>query len=396
LIRLGYDVDISDKRKQEPLEFEPVTEDEFVFYKNDKEIRLRDYQLEAVNIALQNHCGIFEMATGSGKTFTCASIAKKYKEFGRVLVIVPTTGLVSQTAKGFRELGLDCGEYCGDKKTMGDVIVSTWQTLNNYRELFSDTICVICDEAHRAKADILFDIMTNAGKDVPHRFGFTGTLPKEELYEKQLIAAIGERLYYIGSKELQDRGDLAQCHIDVVQFQDPRKKVFDDYIEENKFIMNDEFRLKQTADLIRDLSKTGNTIAIINNIDPGKKLAKYISDDTVFISGKMKADKRQEYYDAMTKDSNKVYVCIKSAFATGTDIPELNNLVFYEIGKSYETTIQAIGRVIRLGEEKDTSKIYDVCSNTKYSKVHLRERKKHYKEKEYPFTITKVPLNVDT
>jgi superfamily II DNA or RNA helicase len=160
--------------------------------------------------------------------------------------------------------------------------------------------------------------------------------------------------------------------------------------------MNDEFRLKQTADLIRDLSKTGNTIAIINNIDPGKKLAKYISDDTVFISGKMKADKRQEYYDAMTKDSNKVYVCIKSAFATGTDIPELNNLVFYEIGKSYETTIQAIGRVIRLGEEKDTSKIYDVCSNTKYSKVHLRERKKHYKEKEYPFTITKVPLNVDT
>ena len=44
-------------------------------------LKLRDYQIEAINNWFENSCrGIFEMATGTGKTFTALSAFKKLSD----------------------------------------------------------------------------------------------------------------------------------------------------------------------------------------------------------------------------------------------------------------------------------------------------------------------------
>jgi len=78
--------------------------------------------------------------------------------------------------------------------------------------------------------------------------------------------------------------------------------------------------------------------------------------------------------------------------AVGINIPRIFNLVLLEPGKSFVRVIQSIGRGIRKAEDKDHVEIWDITSACKYSKRHLIERKKFYKEAKYPFAITKVNI----
>jgi hypothetical protein len=45
---------------------------------------------------------------------------------------------------------------------------------------------------------------------------------------------------------------------------------------------------------------------------------------------------------------------------------------------------------VRKADDKDHVEIYDFTSTAKFSKRHLTERKKFYKEANYPFSIEKV------
>jgi len=76
--------------------------------------------------------------------------------------------------------------------------------------------------------------------------------------------------------------------------------------------------------------------------------------------------------------------------AVGINIPRIFNLVLLEPGKSFVRVIQSIVRGIRRAEDKDFVQIWDLTSSTKYAKKHLTERKRFYKEAQYPFTINKV------
>jgi superfamily II DNA or RNA helicase len=76
--------------------------------------------------------------------------------------------------------------------------------------------------------------------------------------------------------------------------------------------------------------------------------------------------------------------------AVGINIPRIFNLVLVEPGKSFVRVIQSIGRGIRKADDKDFVTIHDLCASTKYSKRHLTERKRFYKDAQYPFSVKKV------
>jgi superfamily II DNA or RNA helicase len=76
--------------------------------------------------------------------------------------------------------------------------------------------------------------------------------------------------------------------------------------------------------------------------------------------------------------------------AVGINIPRIFNLVLIEPGKSFVRVIQSIGRGIRKADDKDFVTIHDFCASTKYSKRHLTERKRFYKDAQYPFSVKKV------
>jgi superfamily II DNA or RNA helicase len=154
-------------------------------------------------------------------------------------------------------------------------------------------------------------------------------------------------------------------------------------------LVTDEKRLAYIGNHIKEVSKNGNTLVLVNRIDTGNKLIANIPD-AVFISGAVKLTDRKEEYDEIKTSSSKVIVATYGVAAVGINIPRIFNLVLIEPGKSFVRVIQSIGRGIRKAEDKDFVQIWDITSTCKYAKRHLTERKKYYREAQYPFTITKV------
>ena len=74
-------------------------------------VHMRDYQNRAYeNWANQNYCGIFDMATGTGKTYTAlAAICKLYEKLGKDLVVIivcPYQHLVEQWKTDIEAFGM--------------------------------------------------------------------------------------------------------------------------------------------------------------------------------------------------------------------------------------------------------------------------------------------------
>lgn len=103
----------------------------------------------------------------------------------------------------------------------------------------------------------------------------------------------------------------------------------------------------------------------------------------------MKSTDRKSAYKEINEATNSITIATYGVAAVGINIPRIFNLVLLEPGKSFVRVIQSIGRGVRVAKDKDFVQIWDVTSRCKFSKRHLTERKKFYKEAEYPFSIEK-------
>ena len=115
--------------------------------------------------------------------------------------------------------------------------------------------------------------------------------------------------------------------------------------------------------------------------------------DSTFVKGDVKLKDRKDTYDEIKEGTNKVIIATYGVAAVGINIPRIFNLVLIEPGKSFVRVIQSIGRGVRKAKDKDFVQIWDLTSTCKFAKRHLTQRKKFYKEAQYPFTIEKVDWN---
>jgi superfamily II DNA or RNA helicase len=412
LVDSGYEIDVEDQRSPVDLQFTKVTENYWADQgktwpkghpAEGQPIILRDYQAEAINKFLQNPQCLQEIATGAGKTITTATLSNCVEKYGRSIIIVPNKSLVEQTEEDYINCGLDVGVYYGDRKELGRThTICTWQSLNvldkksknfedamTLKEFFTDVVAIIVDEVHQAKAEVLKNILTRDLATCPIRWGLTGTIPKEKYESESLLASIGPVIGQLSARELQEKGVLANCEVKILQTIEIKE--FRDYQSELKYLVTDEDRVKWMADKITNISQTGNTLVLIDRIETGKKLLENIPEAD-FVSGTVKSAERKETYDEIKTSDNKIIVATYGVAAVGINIPRIFNLVLVEPGKSFVRVIQSIGRGIRKAEDKDFVQIWDITGGTKYAKRHLTQRKKFYKEAQYPFNIQKVSL----
>jgi len=406
-------VDIEDNRHPVKLDFEPVTEsywaDQGVQWPKGhpaegEDIMLRDYQVEAINNFLKNPQSLQQIATGAGKTITTATLSKCIEPYGRSLVIVPNKSLVEQTEEDYINCGLDVGVYFGDRKMLGKThTICTWQSLNILDKKFKDgsavlslaefldgVSAVIVDEVHQAKAEVLKNLLTRNLKNAPIRWGLTGTVPKEKFEFESIHASLGPVIGQISAKELQDKGVLSQCHVNIVQLIDTVAHA--GYQEELKYLVTNKARVEYIAKLMNNVRQEGNTLILVDRISAGQALAELIPGAT-FVSGAVKVKDRKETYDTIREGDNEVIIATYGVAAVGLNIPRIFNLVLLEPGKSFVRVIQSIGRGVRKAKDKDFVQIWDLTSTCKFAKRHLTARKKFYKEAQYPFTIEKVDWN---
>ena len=405
----NYDIELDDQRDYKTtFEFEQVTENSFNHHtwpkthpRAGEPVLLRDYQVEIVNNFLVNPQCMQEVATGAGKTIMTAALSQRCEAHGRSIVIVPNKSLVTQTEADYKNLGLDVGVFFGDRKEFGRThTICTWQSLNillkntknataniSIGDFLEGVVCVIVDEVHMAKADALKTLLTGVMSRVPIRWGLTGTIPKEKFESQSLLVSIGPVISQLAASELQDRGVLAQCHVNIVQLVDHAE--FTNYQSELKYLLEQEDRLSTIANLVRQVNATGNTLVLVDRIAAGQALVAQL-DDAVFVSGSTKAGDRQSEYDEIATSTGKIIVATYGVAAVGINLPRIFNLVLLEPGKSFVRVIQSIGRGIRKAEDKDHVEIWDITSTCKFAKRHLTKRKQFYKEANYPFTQEKL------
>ena len=247
----------------------------------------------------------------------------------------------------------------------------------------------VVSNCHMAKADVLKTMLTGVFSDIPIRWGLTGTIPKDLTDQVSLLVSLGPVVGKLGAKELQDKGVLANCHVNIIQMKD--NKEFSNYQAELKHLLEDEKRLDKMASLIKEINKTGNTLVLVDRVNAGKELVNRL-DNAVFVNGNTKLTERKEEYDEVATSDDKIIVATYGVAAVGINIPRIFNLVLIEPGKSFVRVIQSIGRGVRKAEDKDFVQIWDICSTSKFSKRHLTQRKQFYKEASYPFTIEKLDI----
>jgi superfamily II DNA or RNA helicase len=405
----GLSIDqIEDRRQHVDLKFQHITEQ---FWGDTcwpeghrfagEPIRLRDDQVDAINRFLDNPQSLQEISTGSGKTISTATLSKVCEPYGRTIVIVPNKSLVEQTEEDYVNCKLDVGVYFGDRKDFNKThTICTWQSLNvmdkrfkdgdsenSLDDFLQDVNAVIVDECHGIKAEKLSGILTKNLRNCPIRWGLTGTIPKDDHDFHHLLTSIGPVIGQVTAKELQDKGVLAQCQVNVLQLLDTQQ--FKDYPSELKYLTTDQQRLEYIAGLINNIKDTGNTLILVNRIDSGKKLSELIPDSS-FVSGSVKTKDRKTEYQDINQGHGKVLIATYGVAAVGINIPRIFNLVLIEPGKSFVRVIQSIGRGIRKANDKDHVQIWDITSSCKYAKRHLAERKKFYAQAQYPHKIEKI------
>jgi len=409
LDQAGYDIQLEDLREYTTtFSFQEIKEDSFAAHvwpdkhpKAGEPVMLRDYQIEIINNFLKNPQALQEIATGAGKTIMTAALSYSVEAYGRSIVIVPNKDLVTQTERDYINVGLDVGVYFGDRKEYGKThTICTWQSLGNMLkktkageadisigEFLEGVVCVMVDEVHMAKADVLKELLSGVMSNIPIRWGLTGTIPKAEFDYKAIFVSLGPVINRLKASELQDRGVLANCHVNIVQLKDDVE--FTNYQSELKHLLEDKKRLDTIAELILKIKDTGNTLILVDRVNAGKELIERLPN-AVFISGETNLTERKEEYDEVATANNKIIVATYGVAAVGINIPRIFNLVLLEPGKSFVRVIQSIGRGIRKAEDKDFVQIWDITSTCKFAKRHLTQRKAYYKEANYPFDLEKL------
>ena len=416
LDRADYDIELEDTREYSTtFAFTEVTEDTFK-HKNwpvghpvaGQPVVLRDYQIEIINNYLKNPQSLQEIATGAGKTLITAALSSCVEQYGRSIIIVPNTSLVTQTEKDYINLGLDVGVYYGGRKEYDKThTICTWQSLGNmlkktkndeaevpFQDFIEGVVCVIVDEVHQAKADVLKSLLTGVMSQIPLRWGLTGTIPKAKAESMSLTVSLGPVINQLAASTLQEMGVLSQCHVNIVQLQDSME--FTNYQSELKFLTSDGLRMQKIAELANTVKDTGNTLILVDRIEAGQLLHLKLEelgvpeDNVVFVSGGTKGSTRTEHYEDIATATNKIIIATYGVAAVGINIPRIFNVMLLEPGKSFVRVIQSIGRGIRKADDKDFVQIWDITSSCKFAKRHLTQRKAFYKDANYPFDVEKL------
>jgi len=412
IINDGYEIEIEDRRNNKSFVFPEIDENYLMNFLSNpvwpvghpaegKSIILRDYQASIIRTFTKNIQSVQSIATGAGKTIITATMSQLCEKYGRTIIIVPNKDLVKQTESDYKNLGLDVGVYFGDRKDYGKThTICTWQSLDRIlkteedetsiitmEKFIENVVCIIVDECHTCKAEILKKLLCGPFANIPIRWGLTGTIPKEEQDIMSLLVSIGPLTSTLAAKDLINVGVLAQCNINCVQMIDTVSyKLYKD--EYNYLVTNNE-RIDWIGEFIKKISLTGNTLVLVNRISTGEGLSERIPGST-FVHGITKSSDRKETYDTIGNLDNQIIIASFGVASTGINLPRIFNLILIESGKSFVKVIQSIGRGLRKAQDKDNVEIYDICSTSKFSARHLSSRKKTYNDAGYPFNIKKI------
>ena len=378
---------------------------------------VRDYQKEAFAYSLRKHRCLLLSPTASGKSLIIYlmvrfNLIRCVDKNDKILIVVPTTSLVEQLYKDFKDYGWNSSAhvhriYQGHEKHSDKrVYISTWQSIYKMpKKWFEEFGCVIGDEAHLFKAVSLTKILTKL-ENCKYRIGLTGTLDDSKTHKLVLEGLFGAVNKVISTKTLQDNKQLADLKIYclVLQHDNMSKDFLKDksYQEEMDFLVSNEIRNKYIRNLC--LSLEGNSLCLFQYVEKhGTILKKLIEDKNenkkvFFVYGGVDTEERESIRAITEKSDNSIIIASYGTFSTGINIRNLHNIVFSSPSKSRIRNLQSIGRGLRLKDNNSNATLYDISDDLtyqgkeNYTLSHFKERINIYNEEGFDYEVHQVEL----
>lgn len=245
-----------------------------------------DYQIEMAVDVINRKRLFCRAATGSGKSLSIYLILRYMFAMNlKSVLIVPTISLTLQMKQDFIDYGWKEAEELvhiigGDfviKHFDKQVTISTWQSLQRNTHLFDSVDCIIVDEAHLAKADVISDIIIPSAYNSPFRIGLSGTPPRNSTDKLTTLGALGPIKTYITAQGLIDKGLATPVIINSLFFNYTEEdkaivRNFKSYQDEDAFICSHFERNLKVSNIAKKLSDKGNVLLLIDKIKHGQSL----------------------------------------------------------------------------------------------------------------------------
>jgi superfamily II DNA or RNA helicase len=290
----------------------------------------REYQYEAIKVAIDKKLGIIKLATNAGKGRVIAGIVAAFPNV-EFLVLAHRRDIVSEVEKEFKKF-----------ITTNNYEISTFQSAKNCElGMFGGVLIDECSSVAAATFSKVVGECTGANI----RIGFSATPERSDGKEYMIEAAVGQPIAEIGQQELVERGISVKPKIYVIPFK--VNSFSGGYADVEELLVNNTDRNEKIADLARGKSQV---VILFRRIEHGK-LIHGLLPGSVYVDGKFPQAKRekikQDFIDGKTS-------CLISSniFDTGVNLPNMTTLILAWSGKSPHGLVQKIGRAVRNCEGK--------------------------------------------
>lgn len=392
-------------------------------YFNDQKFTLRPYQVTAAMAAIKTNfgCGVFKMATGSGKTPTMVKLIQLLQV--KTLIVIDTKDLMYQTMNTLTQF-LKCpiGQIGDGICNTHDITVATYQSIvqayegkkligaGEIKACVENAELVVYDECHMAACKSIQTIQRNT-KKVVRTIGMSASPWRDDGLDLLMEGIVGEVLVNVSASQLIKQKYLVPAEINVqildapaagdmtpMHYSDAPDQVY------AAWVIGDIKRHSYVAELAQNhMAQKESVLILVKSLDHGSLLESMIPG-SVFMQGKLTAKQRKEILE--NTRSGKIKCLIATSLADkGLDIPILSVLILAGAGASSTKALQRLGRILRLYPAKDQelypgtvvktrAKIYDLVDACSTFRNQYYERQTIYHlEDEFQITKNKVSIH---
>lgn len=352
-------------------------------------IEPRDYQKNVIAESVKRFANqsqnklLIEMATGLGKTYTAAHLAKQLfaeSNFKKVLFLAHQKEILIQSVTSFRNVLLNGGigqhsfSVCfeGVEPENTDFVFGSFKTLKNYTDSLQQNHfdLVIVDESHHALAKTYRTVIEHFKPQL--LVGLTATPFRSD--GKCVISFFGGADGHVGKYDLV--WALARKHL-----AEPKYFVFlndaavasisnsgnTDNLDTLFFNQNyeDEAISKIEKTIIDEKIQNPKCIVFCRHIKHIEELLKHFNKNgevATFVHSKLPSKDRRNNIQKFREGDYK-YILVRDLFNEGIDIPETNMLVFMRDTNSDTVWLQQLGRGLRKAKGKDCVYVLDFVNS---------------------------------
>ena len=328
--------------------------------------KLRPYQEQFVDKAINAKGGVMVAATGAGKTVSGIALASRLQQ--RTLILVKSKDLATQWIDAIQQFtGIDIekiGLIGNGKKTEGEKFtVGLTQTLSKRDLSLLNYGLVIADECHNLPASQAFTVMN--GLSCKYRYGLSATPQRRDNMEFMIHGAIGDVCAEI--KQDQLKGKVLPVYIKTIKH-DFNADV-ESWTEFLGVLVDDESRNLKIINHAINASKTMGTVILCAQVRHCELLESMCRDrdtNSLVLHGQLPAKVRAERM-ARAQDAQLIIGTL-SLLSEGIDLPHLSALIFGApvsavIDKENPAAtrlIQSIGRCRRPYPNKSKAYVLDI------------------------------------